>query len=557
MPAATTAQAFDHYRFNKTDHRPSSPLSKPQDTHNTNTPYPTSPFARLHLQDKQDPQHIAYMPSNSTVGTHAGSLEMLMNALAPQNKSMEVKDEGMYGEIFDPCADSLVLSSAEDSPVSDMPPPSTPDRQAQQFSRPPNFQGLPAGFDWPSNVTASFSSSFPSVLTNSDNFHISSSLPPMYRNADLVGPDPSTMRLSWSQSSGPLADHTSSSSQYSMPSPEMSPGMQFGTSSQLLESSFYPTVSQQMPMPLLNTNLASTNPLLPYFNQSTGAYQPVFNPSPATHAHNSNRWSTGNQPFMNSAPTAVPTSASAIAGRRRANTTTTHSRKRSILEDEIADTIYENDVLHDFSPMSISPMSASSLPGGLQSWRKRAKSIDMTHVSTSVPAVISEYPPPSPHSAISSISDAQDDGGVFGTSPLPPPDPAYADDPAAQPRRQKLRYAGDQYTPEWVRFNGSLKEGHCDMCPEGKWLQLKNSAFWYHKQFFHGISSVSGKPFMPPKRTRIGHHDTLEGHCHQCDAWIPISNAKNKKNTVLWYRHAHKCHVYAKPRMSERRRRER
>lgn len=48
----------------------------------------------------------------------------------------------------------------------------------------------------------------------------------------------------------------------------------------------------------------------------------------------------------------------------------------------------------------------------------------------------------------------------------------------ARPRRQKLRYPEDKYTPKWVRYNGQAKEGLCDTCQPGKWLQLKNSAFW-------------------------------------------------------------------------------
>lgn len=51
-------------------------------------------------------------------------------------------------------------------------------------------------------------------------------------------------------------------------------------------------------------------------------------------------------------------------------------------------------------------------------------------------------------------------------------------DPSAIPRRQKPRYDGDDYTPKWVRYTGQLKEGYCDSCKPGKWLQLKNSAYW-------------------------------------------------------------------------------
>ncbi|KAJ2850051.1 hypothetical protein IWW36_002195 [Coemansia brasiliensis] len=116
----------------------------------------------------------------------------------------------------------------------------------------------------------------------------------------------------------------------------------------------------------------------------------------------------------------------------------------------------------------------------------------------------------------------------------------------ALPRRQKVRFGEDLYTPTWVRGSGQQKEGFCDTCSPGKWLQLKNSAFWYHKQFFHGISSVSGRPFIRPVQVRHYDADIIEGLCHQCQQWVPIANAK-RRNSVLWFRHAHKCHVYHKP----------
>ncbi|KAI0224392.1 hypothetical protein L0F63_007196 [Massospora cicadina] len=126
------------------------------------------------------------------------------------------------------------------------------------------------------------------------------------------------------------------------------------------------------------------------------------------------------------------------------------------------------------------------------------------------------------------------------------PPPSDDNDPDQIPRRQHLRYPGDLYTPQWVRSNGHKKEGYCDLCSPGKWLQLKNSAYWYHKQFFHGISSVSGKFFCGPVQTRQKDPDVVEGLCHQCHQWIQMSSAK-RRNSVLWFRHAHKCHVYHKP----------
>ncbi|ORY41813.1 hypothetical protein LY90DRAFT_334762, partial [Neocallimastix californiae] len=120
-------------------------------------------------------------------------------------------------------------------------------------------------------------------------------------------------------------------------------------------------------------------------------------------------------------------------------------------------------------------------------------------------------------------------------------------------RQQKVRFEGDMYTPKLVRYSGNTKEGFCDQCNPGRWLQLKNSAYWYHKQFFHGISSVSGKPFRSPLATKILDYaeilDSVVGLCHHCKKWIPLMITKKRKindiinnngMTILWYRHAHK-----------------
>ncbi|KAJ1915369.1 hypothetical protein H4219_004354 [Mycoemilia scoparia] len=116
------------------------------------------------------------------------------------------------------------------------------------------------------------------------------------------------------------------------------------------------------------------------------------------------------------------------------------------------------------------------------------------------------------------------------------------------PRKQKIRFIDDLYTPLWVRGSGEAKEGLCDTCKPGKWLQLKNSAFWYHKQFHHGVSSVSGRPFIRPLQARHYEPELIEGLCHQCRQWVPIANMK-RKSGVLWFRHAHKCHVYHRPKV--------
>lgn len=117
--------------------------------------------------------------------------------------------------------------------------------------------------------------------------------------------------------------------------------------------------------------------------------------------------------------------------------------------------------------------------------------------------------------------------------------------------RQNPRYddthesSQDLYTPRWVRYTGHRKEGFCESCKPGKWLQLKNSAYWYHKQFFHGISSVTGARFRDPIERRV-RKNMIEGLCHQCHQFIPMGRQgkmhprHHQQPSVLWYRHAHK-----------------
>ncbi|GAA5902224.1 DUF4451 domain-containing protein [Sporobolomyces salmoneus] len=127
------------------------------------------------------------------------------------------------------------------------------------------------------------------------------------------------------------------------------------------------------------------------------------------------------------------------------------------------------------------------------------------------------------------------------------------------PRTQDLRFEEDQYTPLWVRQEGKDKEGRCALCPgNGKWLQLKNSAFWYHRQFQHGISSSSGHYFLPPLETRLDAETSkCQGLCHMCGEWKPYQNHKGSSNSAgkgptPWFRHAHECHQYFSPKKEAR-----
>jgi Domain of unknown function (DUF4451) len=122
----------------------------------------------------------------------------------------------------------------------------------------------------------------------------------------------------------------------------------------------------------------------------------------------------------------------------------------------------------------------------------------------------------------------------------PPPEDMDPEDPDMKPHEQDLRFEGDLYTPRWVRGHGNKREGWCGICKPGRWLVLKNSAFWYDKSFTHGISAATGQRFLEPEQVRRmeGNPDVWEGLCHSCHEWVAL--VSNKKKGTTWFRHAYK-----------------
>ncbi|OAQ70077.1 hypothetical protein VFPPC_13298 [Pochonia chlamydosporia 170] len=161
------------------------------------------------------------------------------------------------------------------------------------------------------------------------------------------------------------------------------------------------------------------------------------------------------------------------------------------------------------------------------------------------------------HGHYTDLSDPPDLFGALLEEQVPPPEEDMNhSDPNMIPYEQDLRFEGDLYTPKWVRGQGNKREGWCGICKPGRWLVLKNSAFWYDKSFTHGISAATGQPFEEPLDTRRmdGNPDVWEGLCTSCNDWIPLVSSKKKGTT--WFRHAYKCHTHQKVKDTPKRRRD-
>lgn len=165
-----------------------------------------------------------------------------------------------------------------------------------------------------------------------------------------------------------------------------------------------------------------------------------------------------------------------------------------------------------------------------------------------------------PHSLHSHYTDLSDPPDLYASlheeQVSPPSEDMNPSDPDLIPHEQELRFDGDLYTPRWVRGHGNKREGWCGICKPGRWLVLKNSAFWYDKSFTHGISAATGSPFQEPQETRRmdGNPDVWEGLCGSCNEWVALVSSKKKGTT--WFRHAYKCHTHPKIKDAPKRRRE-
>lgn len=133
---------------------------------------------------------------------------------------------------------------------------------------------------------------------------------------------------------------------------------------------------------------------------------------------------------------------------------------------------------------------------------------------------------PSQHPHLTNAPPAQD---------LLPSDPLH-------PRQQPARFEGDLYTPTYVRGDGPTRAGWCAQC--SSWLTLKDSAYWYHMHFAHGISCATGKHLPGPIRYRAtagaarGVEDA-EWLCGGCGRWVLI--VTGEKGRTAWWRHAYRC----------------
>lgn len=121
---------------------------------------------------------------------------------------------------------------------------------------------------------------------------------------------------------------------------------------------------------------------------------------------------------------------------------------------------------------------------------------------------------------------------------------AYQDPPGEAPdgqipQRKAKRSADDLYTPRWIRNHGTQREGWCGWCCT--WFTLRDSTYWYHMHYSHGISQVDGKRLPAPAGFRTFCESAeWEIKCGRCHKWMPLPPG-DRWNTA-YFRHTYKCY---------------
>ena len=105
--------------------------------------------------------------------------------------------------------------------------------------------------------------------------------------------------------------------------------------------------------------------------------------------------------------------------------------------------------------------------------------------------------------------------------------------------KQHPRFKSDLYRTLFIRGEGGERAGWCGFC--SSWHRLKDSAYWYHLHYSHGVSCATGQPLPTPQQIREGAAGgSWEALCGDCNTWVPIGKPSARARTT-YFRHAYKC----------------
>jgi len=103
-------------------------------------------------------------------------------------------------------------------------------------------------------------------------------------------------------------------------------------------------------------------------------------------------------------------------------------------------------------------------------------------------------------------------------------------------KEERTEVTPNGYSPRRVRGVGACREGYCETCD--RWYNMKNSSYWYHMNYKHGINCRGERYPMPTLRETEG---VTEGYCRECRDWIGLGSSK-RSFRFSWLRHMQRTH---------------
>jgi hypothetical protein len=103
----------------------------------------------------------------------------------------------------------------------------------------------------------------------------------------------------------------------------------------------------------------------------------------------------------------------------------------------------------------------------------------------------------------------------------------------------------DLYTARYVRGAGKSREGLCLICKPHTWHKIKVSAYWYHMNLVHGVSTTSGRYYPDPIERRLNENGVEEIKCGKCRSWVvneSLVRSEVVNEKIYWWKHAQKCY---------------
>ena len=133
---------------------------------------------------------------------------------------------------------------------------------------------------------------------------------------------------------------------------------------------------------------------------------------------------------------------------------------------------------------------------------------------------------------------------------------SFQDSPGSQLAEEYVPFSRisskeNDYKPAEYRGTSLKKEGRCPICVNS-WFRIKQSTYWYHMNYDHGIKSNGEHYDMPVSMKRDSPNENVKALCGRCAEWVVLKSVRKQGGVFVpfdpefkqWFKHQQKCEKY-------------